>query len=63
MVKSEIELFNSSNPFLVECFTDANKKKIISFDDVPLLKDPAEMSLNVLEVYYKFSKSGLRLKK
>lgn len=47
----------------MECFTDANKKKIISFDDVPLLKDPAEMSLNVLEVYYKFSKSGLRLKK
>ena len=41
----------------MECFTDANKKKIISFDDVPLLKDPAEMSLNVLEVYYKFSKS------
>ena len=56
MVKCRnLQIFKSK--FLVECFTDTNKKKIISFDDVPLLKDPAEMSLNVLEVYYKFSKS------
>merc|ERR1712106_1092710 len=44
----------------VECFTDSNKKKIVSFDDVPLLKDPAEMSLNVLEIYYKFKNSGAK---
>ena len=42
---------------LVSCFTDSKKKKITTFDDVPLFKEPAEMTLNVLEVYYKFSKS------
>ena len=33
-----------------------NGKKISNFDDVPVFKDPTEMSLNVLEVHYKFSK-------
>ena len=42
--------------FLVSYFKDVNGKKIANFDDVPVFKDPTEMSLNVLEVHYKFSK-------
>jgi len=44
----------------VSCFTDSNKKKITTFDDVPLFKEPAEMALNVLEVYYKFKNTGTK---
>ena len=32
----------------------------MNFDDVPVFKDPTEMSLNVLEVHYKFSKHSHR---
>ena len=41
---------------LVEYFIDEKKNKITTFEDVPLIKDQSEMSLNVLEIYYKFSK-------
>ena len=42
--------------FSVSYFKDVNGKKISNFDEVPVFKDPTEMSLNVLEVHYKFSK-------
>ena len=42
--------------FSVSYFKDVNGKKISNFDEIPVFKDPTEMSLNVLEVHYKFSK-------